>query len=145
MVGIGGDKMKPFYIIFSLILVVLIVFFFTLFFGHNRDSIYISELKECVVTFNYDDSHVSEIMSESDSLKIEAIFNNKKLYKDNPSCGFSKNISVTITDVGTFCFARDTCPIVYWQEKNCYFTISEIEQIELYTLLEKYGFYFPCL
>lgn len=48
---------------------------------------------------------------------VKTIFNGKKLYKDNLSCGFSEAVSIKFDDEHTFCIARDTCQIVYWEEK----------------------------
>jgi len=44
-----------------------------------------------------------------------------------------------------FCFACDSCPVVYWKNKNKFIKLSEKENEELKGILALYGFEFPCL
>ncbi len=91
--------------------------------------------------------NTSELSSE-DLAKIKDCFDNKTLYRDNPSCGFSDQVSVTLLDDSnayTFCFAMDSDNIVYLKEKNMYFQVSDSEKELIYTILSKYGFTFPCV
>ena len=84
-------------------------------------------------------------MSDEDFLVIRDIFNHRLLHSGHPSCGFSENVAVIVDGTKTFCIACDTCPNVYWKEKDKYFGISESAQKQLYEVLEKYGFSFPCV
>ena len=59
-------------------------------------------------------------LSSDDTEELRGIFAGKGLYHDNPSCGFDENASVKFGDSQTFCIAKDTCPIVYWKEKDEY-------------------------
>ena len=59
-------------------------------------------------------------LSSDDTEELRDIFAGKRLYRDNPSCGFDENASVKFGDSQTFCIAKDTCPIVYWKEKDEY-------------------------
>ena len=59
-------------------------------------------------------------LSSDDTEELRGIFAGKGLYRDNPSCGFDENASVKFGDSQTFCIAKDTCPIVYWKEKDEY-------------------------
>ena len=54
-------------------------------------------------------------LSSDDTKELRGIFAGKRLYRDNPSCGFDENASVKFGDSQTFCIAKDTCPIVYWK------------------------------
>ena len=63
--------------------------------------------------FIYDEKNVSSEMSEQDLSMIKSIFNGKKMYNDSPSCGFSDNVAIIVNDSQTFCFACDTCSVVY--------------------------------
>ena len=76
---------------------------------------------------------------------LRAILNGKKTYKDNLSCGFSESVSIKFDNEQTFCIAQDTCPIIYWKEKDRYIKLSEDEKTQLYNLLEPYGVSFPCV
>ena len=59
-------------------------------------------------------------LSSDDTEELRGIFAGKRLYRDNPSCGFDENASVKFGVSQTFCIAKDTCPIVYWKEKDEY-------------------------
>ena len=68
-----------------------------------------------------DDLCINDPLSETDLNTIIEIFDQKILYRDSPSCGFSENIAIRINDKDIFCVARDGCPIVYWTSKKCSF------------------------
>jgi len=76
---------------------------------------------------------------------IKSIFDGKTMTMDSPSCGFTENVSIVFNDSDTFCIACDTCPIVYWIEEGRYIKLTEEEKEQLYSILEKYGFRFPCI
>ena len=84
-------------------------------------------------------------LSSDDTEELRGIFAGKRLYRDNPSCGFDENASVKFGDSQTFCIAKDTCPIVYWKEKDEYIKLGEDEKTQLYDLLKPFGFSFPCV
>ena len=94
--------------------------------------------------FCYGEHDIFVDITESDLETIADIFQGKKLYSDHPSCGFSDNVAVMI-DGNTFCIARDNCGIVYVKEKNRYFNLSDEENLTVRTILESYGFVFPCV
>lgn len=102
-------------------------------------------VNECVATFNYAGTNNNDILSEEDKQVVYELFNGKLLYRDNLSCGFNEKVSLCFDDSKTFCIARDTCPVIYWKEKDMYFRLSDLEQQQLYSLLEVYGFRFPCI
>ena len=95
--------------------------------------------------FKYGDKDIVKKILVDDFTKICNLFDDKKLYSDNLSCGFSDNICVMIDGSEHFCFACDSCPIVYWKNKNKFFKLAVSEYDELTNILEKYGFTFPCL
>jgi hypothetical protein len=101
--------------------------------------------KEAEVCFIYGEVVVSENLDDKEVEMLKEIFDNKIMYKDTPSCGFSKDISVRFNQSQTFCVARDTCPIVYWMEEDRYIRLTDEEKLLLYNLLESYGFEFPCV
>ena len=101
--------------------------------------------KEAEVCFIYGEVVVSENLDDKEVEMLKEIFDNKRMYKDTPSCGFSKDISVRFNQSQTFCVARDTCPIVYWMEEDRYIGLTDEEKLLLYNLLESYGFEFPCV
>ena len=102
-----------------------------------------SETGETNFKYNTADFHMQ--LSNDDLLLINNIFSGKKLYNDNPSCGFTQNVSIILNNTESFYIACDSCPIIYWKNKNKYFRISEKEYSQLKDVLEKYGFTFPCV
>ena len=101
--------------------------------------------KEAEACFIYGDVTTSQYLEGKDLETLKEIFDDKILFKDDSSCGFSEDISVRFNQSQTFCIARDTCPIVYWLEEDRYIRLTEEEKLLLYDLLEPYGFEFPCI
>lgn len=131
--------------IFIVFLLIVVSGILLLVVSMKKNTVDIGFVKSGKAIFIYDEEDI-EIPLSNDELSILcSIFVNKKMYKDNPSCGFSEDISIKFNDSQTFCIARDTCPIIYWKEKRRYFRISEDEKMQLYCLLENYGFVFPCI
>lgn len=97
------------------------------------------------IIYIYDFYNINSDLMDEDIHEITKMFNNKIMYMDNPSCGFSKNISIKLNDSEYFCLARDSCHIVYWENKNRYFKLSSSEYTLLMTILSKYGAVFPCV
>lgn len=97
------------------------------------------------LTFVVGDVNVHERVSDKELSQIKELFIGKSLFRDNPSCGFTADISIEFDDTHTFCFANDGCPLVYWKENNQYFRLTKDEQAQLYGILEQYGFFFPCI
>lgn len=95
--------------------------------------------------FIYGDSNINKTLSAEELKVLTDMFEGKLLYNDSPSCEFSEEIAVKINDSQTFCFAQDTCPVIYWMEKDKYFRITEKQKEQLYEYLWKCGFVFPCL
>ena len=100
---------------------------------------------KCEARFSMYGDDISVILTEEETDAILEMFKDAKLYKGNPSCGFSENCSVKTYDGATYCIAMDTCNTIYWMEKDRYFDISEEELDALYAILEPYGFWFPCV
>lgn len=95
------------------------------------------------VTFRYGWSDISALLEEEDRETIADIVNGKRIHSKIYLNGFSEDISVTVDSV-TFCPARDMSPILYLAEKDRYITLSNEENNTLRTILESYGFTFPC-
>ena len=79
-------------IITCIIVVILIVFLW------KKTIINMNFLENGKLIFCYDDIYIKESCTEEELAIIFDIFNNKLLYKDNPSCGFSDEISIKIND-----------------------------------------------
>ena len=95
--------------------------------------------------FIHNDVSISHVLTDEEVKIFKEVFKYKLLYHDNPSCGFTDNISVRFDEALTFCFACDNCNGIYWKEKKKYFDLSDNEKIILHHMLEKYGFFWPCV
>ena len=102
-------------------------------------------IEKCEAVFIYGDISITYEMTEEDSKSFAEIIAGEPLYNDNPSCGFTENVSVVVNGKDHFCIACDGCEIVYWKEKDRYISVSEEEMKVLHEILEKYGFVFPCV
>ena len=95
--------------------------------------------------FRYGERDAVQPISAEDLSRICDLLDGKRLYSDDPSCGFSDDVSVVMNGTERFCFACDSCPVVYWKNKNKFIKLSEKENEELKGILALYGFEFPCL
>ena len=102
------------------------------------------ETSFAVLTYKYSDKNICVNLSNEDSQILKAIFNNKKLYSDNPSCGFTPNISIRFGD-DVFSIACDNCPIIRLDNKNKYLKVSSEERETINKIFDKFGAKFPCL
>lgn len=135
--------MKKFFWIFIVLIFVVVALAVILFLIVNRVNMDFA--KKAETCFVYDDINSKNLLNDKELKELKTIFDGKIMYSDNPSCGFTEDISVKFNNNQTFCIARDNCPIVYWKEKNKYIRLSEKEKTKLYDLLSPYGFFFPCV
>ena len=88
----------------------------------------------------------TSVLTQEEAERIFELYDGKLMVKDDPSCGFSEDVSVSINDgQHVFYIAMDGCPIVYYVNYDRYVLMSDSEQETLYSILEKYGFHFPCV
>lgn len=129
--------------ILSTIIVIVVILLGVIYLRQDKVNLYL--VKKAEVYFQYGNTDAINQLSNNEMESVKTILNGKKLYKDNLSCGFSEAVSIKFDDENTFCIARDTCPIIYWKEKNRYIRLTENEKTQLYNILEPYGFIFPCV
>ena len=98
--------------------------------------------RNAILNYVYNDKKININLNAQESRIIKDMFNNKRLYKDNPSCGFSENVSISFGKT-TFCIACDSCPIVKLEDK--YFKISKQDRKILNKIFGEYGAFFPCV
>lgn len=101
---------------------------------------------EVSIRFHHNNSAIDITVTDSDDIKV--ILRNLRgvSHKDMPSCPFSFDTSITITDGKnslTFCPACDNCGQARIGDSNRYITIKDKKALEV--VLGKYGFYFPCV
>ena len=95
-----------------------------------------------VLVFKYSDKNIEVALSSDESKTIKGIFDQKRLYADNPSCGFSEDISIRFGDL-VFCVACDGCATVRLNDR--FFSVSDSDRAVIDQLFEKYGGFFPCV
>ena len=61
-----------------------------------------------------------------------------------PSCGFDKDISLTVGSQ-SYAIARDTCSTIQDLGNLRYFNVTQEENDYIHALFEKYGGLFPCI
>lgn len=129
-------------IVFAIIVFAALIAFSVL---RRESAVDMNFATEVTAVYKYNNANISQSLSAQELSLICEIFDGKNLYSDSPSCGFSENVSLQFNDGQTFCIACDTCPIIYWKQKNKFFKISEKEKDQLYNILMAYGFAFPCV
>lgn len=135
--------MKKYVFMLLIILLVSMVIFIVL--HKNRDSIMLEEFKNIKAIYKYSNKEsIMEIELEDIEL-IYNIFKEKELYNDELSCGFSENVSIVVDDLYYFYFALDGCPVIYFKNEDKYIKLSNEERDNLFNILEKYNFKFPCV
>ena len=113
-----------------------------IFLGACNNTTNISEDSIGQLHYNYNNEHISVILTKFENDIVKDIFNKKKLYFDDPSCGFDKSISIEFDD-NYYCIACDSCGIVKLNDK--YFNISTAERSKIEEIFKKYGGEFPCV
>ncbi len=94
-----------------------------------------------VLSFKYNGNDIVVELSAEESETIRTIFNNKRPYQDNPSCGFTENVSIRFDD-SVFCIACDNCSTIKFQGQ--FFSISDDERETINQIFEIHGGFFPC-
>lgn len=99
---------------------------------------------EGTITYLYGDTAFSEPLTSKEVGAVVRILDGKMQTPDNPSCGFSEDIAVTIDGV-TFALACDQCGLVKNCETGWYIRIHAQERIILEALFLVRGGKFPCV
>lgn len=125
----------------KILVLVLVMILAVLFYGN---TVHLGNPGYAVLTYSYGDIQIWEELYGEDVDTVVKILNGKIEFPDNPSCGFSENISITIGE-HTFALACDSCGVV----KNCktgkYISISDAERDVLEKLFTSRGGKFPCV
>ena len=101
---------------------------------------------EILLKYYYMDKNIDVVVTDEDDIRI--IKNNLKgvSYSDNPSCGFSLDISIKFSDGDksiVICPACDSCSHARIGDSGRYINIKDREALE--AVLVKYGMTFPCV
>lgn len=97
-----------------------------------------------VLKYVYGSTDIEAVLSEEESKQVIDMFDGKVLDKNRSSCGFSKDISITVEGV-TYAIACDSCGRIKNCKNNQYFNISAEERNVIEQIFKKYGGKFPCV
>jgi hypothetical protein len=101
-----------------------------------------------LLEYHYADKNISmEITDENDIFTLKQMLRGYS-FKDNPSCGFTTDISINMTNDKksvVFCPALDGCPLLRINDSNVYIKVSDDVRKELDAILSKYDMAFPCI
>ena len=118
-----------------------------LFFGWFTMIIDSSFATEILLEYRNVDKNISaRVADERDILKLKQILSGHP-FKDSPACGFSSDISITVTnDKKSIVFypACDGCPLLRINDSDKYIRITEEARINLNEILGMYDMTFPC-
>lgn len=103
---------------------------------------------DVLLEYHYADKDISiKITDENDILALKQILTGRP-FKDNPACGFTTDISITLTNGNksiTFCPANDGCPLLRIDDLGKYIKITDEARTRLNEVVGKYGMIFPCV
>ena len=126
-------------IIFLIFVLVLLISFFA-----NRNVIRLDGADYGILVYSYGDISIWEELYGKDVEDVVDVLNGKREHRDNPACGFSEDISITIGGYA-FALACDSCGVV----KNCttgkYIYIFDAEREVLEAMFTSRGGKFPCV
>ena len=104
----------------------------------------VTEGASAQLRFCYLDETIDVRLSKEEAAQLRSIVNGKTLYSDNPSCGFSEDVSFEIDGI-VFCPACDTCCIVTESSSGKFFDVSQAERDVIEMIFEAHGGFFPCV
>ncbi len=129
--------------VFSFVLILFCAVFLILNFSFVR----VNNSDTATARYIYNDKNITAKISTEDMKNIAEILNGKHISLfDLPSCGFNENIAVVIGNK-TFCIACDDCATIFYKDKvkKGYINLEADENEKIRTILEDYGFAWPCV
>jgi len=126
----------------------ILVLIIILFINNNTTPIDTSFANSASLKYHYIDKDIDVIITDGEDINALKKMFARRTYKDNLSCGFSPDISVTLSNGNqsiTFCPARDGCPNIQIGDSNMYIRITSEQRNLLNSILGKYGMIFPCI
>ena len=97
-----------------------------------------------IIHYSYSGVEFHIELSEEETKEVKKILCWKIPVSDNPSCGFSPEISIELGDY-TYAIARDSCGILMIVEIDKYIFISSNARERLEKIFTNHGAIFPCV
>lgn len=113
--------------------------------GCSKTSIKADQDVTLNFVFGGHDIHVT--LTEEETKKVIGILDGNiydPIASGVPSCGFDKDISLTVGSQ-SYAIARDTCSTIQDLGNLRYFNVTQAEIDYIHALFEKYGGSFPCI
>ncbi len=107
------------------------------------NKIKVKDNEDIYLMYVNENKNIKQKLTSNETKQIKKIIDNKKMYNDNPSCGFDKNVSFILEGL-TFSIACDSCGIIKIEEKKKYLKLLDEEREKIDEIFEKYGGSFPC-
>lgn len=129
------------------VLSVVLILFCAVIIILNFSFVRVNKNETATARYIYGDKNITAEISTEDTKDIAEILNGKRLsIFDLPSCGFNENIAVVIGNK-TFCIACDDCATMFYKDKvkKGYINLEADENEKIRTILEDYGFAWPCV
>lgn len=111
---------------------------------YHSFALHLDRNGEGTITYSYGDSQFTDTLSEEEVKAVVRVLSGKIPYSDNPSCGYTEKISITIDGV-TFALACDGCENVKNCETGQYINISQRQRDVLEAMFTSRGGIFPCV
>ena len=135
-------------VILSLVIIIFIIGGFLLA-NFIRKPVSTSFATGVILRYKYLDHDINEIITDLETIKELTGIMSGRVYTDNPSCGFTADISITFFNEEKtlmICPALDGDPIMrVGDNSNEYFKITDQARAELDIMLHRYGFKFPAV
>ena len=99
------------------------------------------------LTFIYGEENIGVTLEDDEAERIIDILDGNNYYSifsGIPSCGFDKNISLSVGN-RVFAIACDSCHCIQDLSNLKYFSIAQEDMEYIHSLFEKYGGFFPCV
>lgn len=136
---------SKFLIIGACILIIALVIFIVRI-TRMKNYIDTSFATEVTLKYYYIDKKIDVVVIDENDIRVIKESLKGVSYSDNPSCGFSLDISIKFSDRGKsiiICPARDGCSKARIGDSGRYIDIKDRKALE--SVLEKYGMTFPCV
>ena len=101
---------------------------------------------EVSIKFHYRDNEIDVVVTDENDIRVLKECLNGASFRDNPSCGFSLDVSIQFSDGDKsiiLCPACDECSSARVGDTDWYINIKGREALE--AVLRKYGMTFPCV
>ena len=128
------------------LIVLLLLFTVMLSVGGCTNTV-VNKGSNVTLNFIYGDKNISVTLDDAEAENVIGILDGNHyapITSGIPSCGFNKNISLTVGS-RVFAIACDTCNCVQDLGNLRYFDIPHEDMAYIHSLFEKYGGYFPCV